>query len=200
MDREQVWSVIDAQRIAVADLLLDLSGDEWRTPSLCAGWTVGDVAAHLAWQQLAPLSGLVGGLIRARGNMDRLIRDAAPRYGRSRSPERLAAEIRGLAGTRKHPPGLSHREVLIDILVHPQDIAVPLGRSHPMPAEAAAVAATAVWKMDKPFRAASRFAGRRLVATDTDWSAGGGDVLERPMRELLLIMTGRRTGVRRSPG
>jgi uncharacterized protein (TIGR03083 family) len=191
MDRDQVWSVIDAERVAVADLLVDLSPDEWVAPSLCAGWTVGDVAAHLAWQQRTPVPVLIGGLVRARGNMDRMILEAAPRYGRSRSARQLSEEIRGLAGTRKSPPGLSNLEVLIDILVHPQDIAVALGRSHPMPVDAAAVAATRVWAMGRPFRAASRFAGRRLVATDTDFSAGSGEPVERPIHELLLTMTGR---------
>lgn len=191
MNPDQVWHVIDAERIATADLVEDLSPREWAAPSLCAGWTVGDVAAHLAWQQRTPLPALIGGLIRARGNMDRMIRDAAPRYGRSRSSRQIAAEIRGLAGSRRHPPGLSSVEVLIDILVHPQDIAVAVHRTHPMPAEAAAVAATRVWEMGRPFRAASRFPGRRLIATDTAWSAGAGEPLERPIGELLLAMTGR---------
>jgi uncharacterized protein (TIGR03083 family) len=191
MDSERVWRVIDAERVAVADLLADLAPDEWETPSLCGGWTVGDVAAHLAWQQLTPVPALVGGLVRARGNMDRMIHDAAPRYRQARSRGQIVAEIRGLAGTRRHPPGLSNLEVLIDILVHPQDIAVPLGRSHPMPTDAAAVAADRVWSMGRPFRASTRFPGRRLVATDTDWSAGTGDPLQRPIRDLLLTMTGR---------
>jgi uncharacterized protein (TIGR03083 family) len=192
MDPADVWPVIDAERLAVADLVADLSPDEWEAPSLCAGWTVGDVAAHLAWQQRTPIPALVGGLIRARGDMDRMIRDAAPRYRRSRSAQLLACEIRGLAGTRKHPPGVSHLEVLIDILVHPQDIAVAVGRSHPMPVDAAAVAATRVWAMGRPFRAATRFSGRRLIATDTDWAVGeGAGTIERPIRELLLMMTGR---------
>jgi len=47
LNRDQVWQVIDAQRRSLADLLDDLSDDEWRRPSLCTGWTVRDVAAHL---------------------------------------------------------------------------------------------------------------------------------------------------------
>ena len=52
MNSDQVWQVIDAQRMAVADLLEKLSDNEWQQPSLCAGWTVRDVAAHLTLQQL----------------------------------------------------------------------------------------------------------------------------------------------------
>ena len=54
MDRDQVWQVIDAQRMNLAALLEQLSADDWRQPSLCAGWTVRDVAAHLTLQQSVP--------------------------------------------------------------------------------------------------------------------------------------------------
>ena len=50
MHRDQVWTVIDDQRRGLAGLLDELSDDEWRRPSLCPGWTVRDVAAHLTMQ------------------------------------------------------------------------------------------------------------------------------------------------------
>ena len=56
MDRDQIWQTIDAQRRNVADLLEDLSENQWRWPSLCAGWTVRDVAAHLTLQQIGHLT------------------------------------------------------------------------------------------------------------------------------------------------
>ena len=54
MDRDQVWQVIDAQRMNLAALLEQLPAGDWRQPSLCAGWTVRDVAAHLTLQQVGP--------------------------------------------------------------------------------------------------------------------------------------------------
>ena len=50
MDRDDVWRAIDDQRRRLVDLLEDLSDTEWREPSLCRGWTVRDVAAHVALQ------------------------------------------------------------------------------------------------------------------------------------------------------
>ena len=44
MDEENVWRAVDRQRVSVADLLAQLSEDEWGRPSLCTGWTVRDVA------------------------------------------------------------------------------------------------------------------------------------------------------------
>ena len=52
MDRDEVWRAIDAERISLADLLDSLGEREWETPSLCAGWRVRDVAAHLTLAQI----------------------------------------------------------------------------------------------------------------------------------------------------
>jgi uncharacterized protein (TIGR03083 family) len=54
LDRSQAWQVIDAQRLGLAGLLDDLSEHEWQQPSLCDGWTVRDVAAHLTCSNSAP--------------------------------------------------------------------------------------------------------------------------------------------------
>jgi uncharacterized protein (TIGR03083 family) len=50
MERGEAWTAIDDQRRALLHLLEDLSEREWRQLSLCEGWTVRQVAAHLALQ------------------------------------------------------------------------------------------------------------------------------------------------------
>lgn len=190
MDEEAVWHAIDRQRVSVADLLAQLCGDEWRRPSLCTGWTVRDVAGHLAWQQLTTLPAVLVDAVRARGNMDRAIHDASCRWA-ARPTGQLVDEIRSLVGRRRHPPRLTHLEVLIDILVHGMDIAVPLGRPLDIPVDAAAVAADRIWYEDRYFGARTRLAGYRLAATDTSWSVGQGSPVEGPMDALLLLVTGR---------
>ena len=54
MDAETSWQVIAEQRRDLADLLEGLTAEQWQAPSLCAGWRVRDVAAHVA---LAPQAG-----------------------------------------------------------------------------------------------------------------------------------------------
>jgi len=54
MDAEQSWRVIEQQRLAIADLLDGLSAEQWESPSLCAGWRVRDVAAHVSLVGLPP--------------------------------------------------------------------------------------------------------------------------------------------------
>lgn len=43
----QIWELVHAERKALIKDLAELSEEQWATPSLCAGWTVQDVAAHL---------------------------------------------------------------------------------------------------------------------------------------------------------
>lgn len=199
MDRDEVWDVINAHRERVVSLLEDLSDDEWTRQSLCAGWTVRDVAGHLAWQANASVvSGLVD-MVKARGNIDRLIDTASRRHALRPIPE-LVEEVRATIGTRKKPFAVTHLEQLIDILVHSQDIVLPLGRSLPLPPDAAGVAASRSLAIKLPWHAAKRFSGLRLVATDTDWTWGEGAQVEGPMEALLLVVTGRPVAMPRLTG
>ena len=192
MTRDQVWEAIDAQRLRVAELLDGLSAGDWQQPSLCAGWTVRDVAAHLTLQEIGP-GGAAGMMIRWRGTLERTIRDAARRRASALPTGQIIAGIRATAGSRRHIIGVSYLETLTDILVHGQDIAIPLGRSLTMPPQAAAVAASRVLTMrwPPPLPSAGKVAGFRLTATDTSWAAGEGPQVHGPMGALLLVCAGR---------
>ncbi len=196
MDDDDVWRAIDAQRTALADILEDLSEQEWHHPSLCEGWTVRDVAAHLTMQQtgLGDVLRQTPLVIRSRGNLNRVIHDAACR--RAEQPTgTLVAQIRGTVGSRRHNIGVTCRETLIDILVHSQDIVIPLGRRLDLSPDAAAEAATRIWSRGWPFYPRRRLHGYRLSATDVPWTVGEGDDVRGPIGSMLLLITGRLTGV-----
>jgi uncharacterized protein (TIGR03083 family) len=197
MNDDEIWAAIDAHRVRTAELLHDLSDDEWVHPSLCDGWTVRDVAAHLTLQQIRlgtalRLATRHPGAI-ARG-INRMIRESA--CGRADLPvEQIIAEIRGMVGSRRHNIGVTCQETLIDILVHSQDIAMPLGRRLDVDPHAAAVAATRVWSYSggskaKVFKKIP-LAGFRFSATDIEWAVGAGHDIAGPMVAILLVLTGR---------
>ncbi len=200
LDRDQIWQVIDGQRLSLAELLGQLSAEEWRQPSLCTGWTVRDVAAHLTLQQVG-LAGTIGMMARWRGSLDRTIQHAAGRRA-AQPTEQIIARIRGTAGSRRHSIGVSYLETLTDILVHGQDIAIPLGRRHDMPPQAAAVAASRVLSMrwPPPLPAARNVTGFRLTATDMCWSAGDGPEVKGPMAAILLVCACRLAALSRLSG
>ena len=192
MNRDQVWQAIDAQRADLCDLLADLGDDQWRQPSLCAGWTVRDVAAHLTLQQLGP-GGVLGQMVKWRGGIDRTTAHVARVRAAALTTEQIVAEIRATIGSRRHIFVVTYLEVLCDILVHSQDIAIPLGRPLDMRADAAAVAASRALAMrwPPPLPSVKKMAGFRLTATDTSWSTGDGPTVSGPMAALLLVCCGR---------
>jgi uncharacterized protein (TIGR03083 family) len=192
MDRKNVWEAVDAQRLRVADMLDQLTDQEWHHPSLCQGWTVRDVAAHLTLQQVTWGEALRF-MIKYRGNTDRGIHESARERAVVLSTGQIIAEIRDMVGSRRHNFGVSYRETLIDALVHGQDIAVPLGRTLDIPPDMAAEATTRMWTMrfPPPFPATRKMNGFRLVATDIDWSAGEGPDVHAPVCAIMLVSCGR---------
>jgi len=135
---------------------------------------VRDVAAHVSLVGLPPSPGtLPVDLIRARGSLHQLNTMASLRRA-ERAPEQLIADLRQHAGSRKVPIVSNQRNILFDVLVHVQDIAMPLGIDLPMPVAAAAAGAARVWSMGWPFWARRQLRGLLLRATDTDWSAQRG--------------------------
>lgn len=196
MNIDEVWTAIDDHRTRTADLLETLRDDEWQQNSLCDGWTVRDVAAHLTLQQIDIRQAItmLPIVLRHPGGMNAMIHYSAKR--KSATPtDRLVRDIRAMIGSRKHNIGLSPHEPLIDILIHGQDIAIPLGRTLRMSPEAAAEAATYIasygtgWK-SKVFRH-SRFSTSHLCATDITWSTGTGPEIRGPMSTLLMLLVGR---------
>jgi uncharacterized protein (TIGR03083 family) len=196
LDRDQVWRAIDAQRTALADLLDDLSDDEWQRPSLCAGWTVRDVAAHLTMQQLG-LGDVFRVMSKWRGSMDKTTQHVARLRAAELTAAQITAEIRAMIGSRRHTLGVTYLETLGDILVHSQDIAIPLGRKLDLPPDAAAIFATRALSMrwPPPLPATRKVAGFRLTATDTSWTAGDGPEVRGPIAALLLVCCGRLAGL-----
>jgi uncharacterized protein (TIGR03083 family) len=192
MNDNELWQVVDEQRGAVADLLAGLTAAQWAHPSLCAGWNVRDVAAHLTLQELGVRDLFL--LLRSwRGGLDRTTAHMARHRAAALSPERLVAAIRATIGSRRHNLGVTRLETLIDIIVHTQDIAVALGHRVDVPPAAAAVATDRLLSMrwPPPLPSVRRLAGLRLVATDAQWSAGAGSEVCGPMRALLLVGAGR---------
>ncbi len=127
-----MWTVIDTHRGATADLLATLSDQDWCQPSLCDGWTVRDVAAHLTLQQVGLVDGLRMALRHGIRDLNRTIREAARAKASAEAAE-LIGGLRDAIGSRRHNIGLTPRETLIDILVHSQDVAIPLRRVLPLP-------------------------------------------------------------------
>jgi uncharacterized protein (TIGR03083 family) len=195
-DHATAHRIATDNRRRAADLLAGLTPEQWRTPSLCAGWTVREVAAHLVEQLEGDdmtMLGLLGALVRYRGSLDRMV-DVHARRAASRPTDELVAQLRDLAGTELDPPVIGPRGPMVDSLVHLRDMARPIGADVDAPPEdwrhALDFVATPT-SVTRSFAPRKRLAGLRLVATDQDWAKGDGAELRGPSEALVMAVTGR---------
>lgn len=190
-NRLTIWPAVDAERRNLLHLLEQLSASQWRHASLCDSWQVRDVVAHVTLSTQAGVGGILVNLLRARGNLDRMVCDTAIRHADKSHDRQLLGEMRSMIGSRFTALGTTATDRLMDLLVHGQDIAVPLNLHHEMPIAAAQLALDRVWNPRFPFKAATKLAPYRLRAIDTGWTAGTGPLIEGPVSALLLLATGR---------
>jgi uncharacterized protein (TIGR03083 family) len=192
MHDDEIWRRVDAQRADLADVLDTLSPEQWSTQSLCQDWTVRDVAAHLTH---TATSWLRFGVEAARSGFrfDPMV----SRLARSdtRSPDAIAAALRAMVGVRRRPPGTKVVDPLLDLLVHGQDIAVPLGLNRVMPVDASVAAAERLWGMTFPLNPRKRFGAVELVATDVNFAVGSGRRISGAIADIVLALAGRQVGL-----
>jgi uncharacterized protein (TIGR03083 family) len=192
-----VWHLIRDERRSLADQLDRAPDVDWSTPSLCARWTVHHVLAHLVMtpSREPRVRDMAGALVRARGHLWEAGREVAVAYA-SRTPEELVASLRESAEVRTKPVFVVGDNILLDLVVHGQDIAVPLGLCRTVPDGAAVPSLDRIWRMGWPFHARRRLAGTHLqcrgaTSTDLVWEAGAGLPIRGSAGDLALLMTGR---------
>jgi uncharacterized protein (TIGR03083 family) len=95
------------------------------TPSLCAGWDVKTVAAHIVSTVTDGTDAFLR-LALCRRSMARAI-DELARRGAQLPAEEIAANLYRCADRRISPPLFGPLEPLADVLVHGGDIRIPLG-------------------------------------------------------------------------
>jgi len=194
VDKDEGWRVVDERRVQIADILDGLGPEQWSTPSLCAGWSVRDVGAHLSIAATSSVREVLLWMLKSRGSFDRMIRDSA--IDRARRPtDEIVSDLRGIVGSRKLAPSTFWRDPLLDAIVHAHDIARPVRITVAAPVEAARTALDWAWSRRFPFFPAWRLRGLRLVASDVDWARGDGLELHGPVESLLLVSTGRPAGL-----
>ncbi|MFJ1789003.1 maleylpyruvate isomerase family mycothiol-dependent enzyme [Streptomyces anulatus] len=189
-----IWRMVHAERAALTDDLARLDAGQWDAPSLCEGWTVHDVAAHLVDTARTTRIGFVAGLVRARFDFDRQNARGVERE-RGVSPQETLERLRRVASRTTTPPApLDTR--LVEEVVHGEDIrrAVGLVRSYPQEAVVRALRLQA--RTPASFGGAKELVARvRLTATDADLSIGEGPDVTGPVLSLLLAVSGRRAAL-----
>jgi uncharacterized protein (TIGR03083 family) len=180
-DDAKTWAHIHAERVRLADTIEGLTPEQWRTPSLCAGWNVGAMAEQTPGH-------FMGGMLTSGFSFNRMMqRDIDARA--DLSPAQIAARLREHTTTTNKPPAPT-AAMLGEVVVHGEDLRRPLGLSAPIDADAANACLDMYTKASFPVGGKKRIAGMRLVSTDTGWTYGDGPDVRGPAASLLLAMTG----------
>jgi uncharacterized protein (TIGR03083 family) len=184
---------IAAELAELTDLLAGLAPEQWEQPSLCARWRVRQVAGHLVAdydRQLTVRRAAVGAA-RHGFSFDRYLDASARAHEVGRSPEQLVEALRTLdltAGVARFVPA---RRRLHEHVVHHQDVRRPLGRPRTMPEERLRAVLDVAHEPRSPGKIAKWAKGSTFVATDLDWRAGAGPVVEGPAEALLMALSQR---------
>jgi uncharacterized protein (TIGR03083 family) len=195
MDNARVWEHIAAERAALADALEGIAPEAWDAPSLCGGWRVCDVVAHLiVLAEATSRPGLILRHFRVDPRPNQAADKLARRLAASATPGELTQRLRAARHGRFVVPGMPPVVALGEVLVHRADIAEAAGLPRRPADDVTREVLAAELRLWFAFGVSRSIRRRRFVATDADWSVGppDGDVVAAPGEELLLVATGRR--------
>jgi uncharacterized protein (TIGR03083 family) len=187
--REQLWSAIRAERSALAEDLDDLRDEQWSAASLCGGWTIQEVVAHLtAGASIGAIRWLTS-ILAARGNADRHnARRLAEHIGATPADTLTGfrSVIDSTTAASPHIPAW-----LGEIVVHAQDIRRPLGIEREPSIEATTAVASFFASRNFTVASKSAIAGLRVEATDGSFAHGSGPLVRGSTIALTMAMAGR---------
>ena len=185
-----IWPVVHHERRALAHDLEAIDPAQWGMASLCPGWDIHDVLAHLIDSATTTRLAFIRRMVAARFDFDR---DNAAGISRERASNPLAtlAAFRKVSASEATPPApLATR--LVEAFVHGEDIRRPLGIARAYPPDDVAIALT--YQLNTSVKMGGgreRAKGRRLVTTDASFTHGDGLEARGTALALLLAVSGR---------
>lgn len=183
-------AAIAASRRGLADVLDALPAEAWDSPTLCAGWRVREVVAHITMPFRYSAGRFVFELARSGGRFDRMA-DRCARRDAVVSPGELVAGLRDNERHPWRPPGGGLAAALTHDVIHGLDITVASGIALVVPESSMRIV------LDTVSGAVSRkhfgvdLDGVELCADDMEWSFGEGRRVRGPAQDLALLLCGR---------
>ena len=193
MAKLDIWPVVHAERKSLASDMSGLPSERWSTQSLCTGWTVRDVLAHMTATAKVTPANFFPKLIGSGLSFERMqSKDIAAESGDS--PADTLAGFESVVTSTKRPPG-PPATMLGETILHSEDIRRALGLEHDYPIDAVVQVADFYKGSNLILGTKRRISGLGLRATDTDWTHGSGPEVSGPMLSLLVAMTGRKAAL-----
>ncbi|KAB2339441.1 maleylpyruvate isomerase family mycothiol-dependent enzyme [Actinomadura rudentiformis] len=200
MNETELRSEIAAERRELAELLGDLPAGEWDAPSLCEGWRIREVAAHItmAYRYSAPR--VIFELVRSGGSFDRMLDRCARRDAASIPADDLHASLRDNTTHPWKPPGGGYAGALTHDVVHGLDMTIALGLERRVPERRLRVVLEGLASPKGLKYFGADLDGIELRADDMDWSFGSGAPVTGAAQDLAMVLCGRRLPAGRLSG
>ena len=210
---------IAAERRALAGVLAALPASSWDAPSLCAGWRVREVVAHMTMPFRYTGERFMAEITSSAGDFTAMS-DRCAKRDAAAPPADLLAALRDNAGHPWQPPGGGLIGALTHDVIHGLDFTVPLTTGPlttvPLTTGPLTTGPLSTGPLTTGPLSTGRFvpaerlllvlrsvtgpalehfgtdlAGLELRATDLDWSFGAGQPLSGAAQDLLLVVAGR---------
>lgn len=189
---DRIDDMIGAQRRATVSLLQHLSSEDWERPTLCTGWTVAHLAAHLSMPFRVGTPRLMAEMIRARGHFDRAADRLARRDVARMGPDVLLSVLRENVDTEWTPLGGEPVDALCHDVIHGLDLSEGLGLSPTATLPQLACVLDTIKAKDRVGYFGCDLTGYTLTASELGFQIGSGPVaIAVPASLLVLILTGR---------
>jgi uncharacterized protein (TIGR03083 family) len=203
-----MMDLIAEHRRALADALSQLSAEQWRGASLCAGWTPAHVLAHQTMPFRISEAEVMAGIQQCGGDFTKYSDGIAERDSHI-PPADLVAVLRENAENPWAPPGGGLAGALSHDVIHGLDSTCLHGLAYDIPVEAMTMTlgmitgplplpddAVVAADVQPGARRTTLFGFPldeiRVSATDVDWSTGAGAELRGRSRDLLPLLAGRK--------
>jgi uncharacterized protein (TIGR03083 family) len=182
---------VAAQFRALAELLSTASDAAWNTQSLCEGWRVREVVAHMTMPARYSAAEFMSELERCAYDFSRLSNEVAGRDAAVPSSE-LVGDLRSEVLHHWTPPGGGYHAALNHVVIHGLDVSVPLGEPRLAPDQTIRVILEDLTTGGAHEHFGIDIEGRMFEATDLDWKYGSGLALIGAGEDLALAMCGRK--------
>jgi uncharacterized protein (TIGR03083 family) len=190
-DDAELQPAVAAQFEALAELLSAAPDAVWDTGSLCDGWRVREVVAHMTMPARYSDDQFMAELERCGYDFTRLSNEIASRDAAVPSAQ-LVSDLRSDVLGHWSPPGGGFHGALIHVVIHGLDVTVPLREARLTPDEILRVVLDDLTKGGAHQHFDIDISGRILEANDIYWTYGSGQALRGAAEDLALAMCGRR--------